>query len=581
MIKANPEPQATSRQTPPASTTVDLHQAAMLSWIKELAPYGILTTDRDLIIRSWNEWLETHSGLAAPIVLGRPLLEIFPDLVTRKLDAHFQRALAGEITVLSTAFHEYLLPFPSTARDAGYEHMAQTARIAPLTMNSMPCGTIAVIEDVSQRKAQATALARRHQQDEFLSWALGHLLRATDREKLVTELFPRTAEHLQIDAFCNCLVAADGKTFEVNAFGGLPEANSAGVHAKDLCTSFSAWAASRKQPVTLSRLELVSSPEAGAWKSFGFDAIACIPLLLGEKQMGSFTVARRLSQPFTSPELDLLATLAQFIAIALDRSLTNEALLKARSELSDYAAVLESKVFERTAKLQEALVELESFSYTVAHDLRAPIRSLRGYSQVLLEECFGEEQETARQYVHRINRSASHLDNLTSDLLQFSTVSRQEVALEATDLEPIVHDIIQISTQLQDAVVTLQKPLCRVIAQRTLLQQCFANLFQNAVKFVHPGTQPRIRVWTEVMQHSAPTKPASTPPSSAPLNPAVHPHAEQERTSSACEDATRVRVWVEDNGIGINPESHQKIFGIFERLDPGNDYEGTGIGLAM
>ena len=95
----------------------------MLSWIKELAPYGILTTDSNLIIRSWNEWLETHSGLAAPIVVGRPLLEVFPDLITRKLDAHFQRALAGEITVLSTAFHEYLLPFPSTVREAGYEHM--------------------------------------------------------------------------------------------------------------------------------------------------------------------------------------------------------------------------------------------------------------------------------------------------------------------------------------------------------------------------------------------------------------------------------------------------------------------------
>jgi signal transduction histidine kinase len=460
--------------------------------------------------------------------------------------------------------------------------MAQTARIAPLTLDSVPCGTIAVIEDVSQRKTQATALARRHQQDEFLSWALGHLLRATEREKLITDLFPRTAEHLRIDGYCNCILAADGRTFEVNAFGGLPEANSAGVHAKDLCASFSVWAASRKQPVTLSRLEMVSSPEAAAWKSLGFESIACIPLLLGEKVIGSFTAARRANQPFTPIELDMMATLAQFIAIALDRSLTNEALVKARAELSDYAADLESKVFERTSKLQEALVELESFSYTVAHDLRAPIRSLRGYAQVLLEDCFGQENETERQYVQRIQRSAAHLDHLTSDLLEFSTVSRQVVALEDIDLEPIINDIVAISPTLQDGVVNLRKPACRVIAQRTLLQQCLANLFHNAVKFVRPGTKPHITVWTEVVE-ARPGTVASTPDPAtpAPLIPAVRPNARPAEGSATCADSSRVRIWVEDNGIGINPESHQKIFGIFERLNPVGDYEGTGIGLAI
>src|SRR5687767_5602620 len=83
-------------------------EAAILHWMQQLAPHGIFTTDNELRIQSWNHWLEHHSGLAAETVLGKPLLEVFPDLVTRKLDAQFRRAAEGQVSVLSTALHGYL-----------------------------------------------------------------------------------------------------------------------------------------------------------------------------------------------------------------------------------------------------------------------------------------------------------------------------------------------------------------------------------------------------------------------------------------------------------------------------------------
>src|ERR1043165_9035598 len=89
--------------------TVGCHEAAILSWMDDIAPYGIFTTDTELKIESWNEWLETHSGVAAPLAIGRQLFELFPDLEERRMDEHFRRALSGEIIVLSAAFHEYLL----------------------------------------------------------------------------------------------------------------------------------------------------------------------------------------------------------------------------------------------------------------------------------------------------------------------------------------------------------------------------------------------------------------------------------------------------------------------------------------
>jgi hypothetical protein len=99
----------TQSQSRPLAT-VDVHQAAILSWMEDIAPFGIFTTDIHLRVQSWNEWLETHSGLAAPQVIGRPLVELFPDLCKRKMDEHFRRALAGEIIVLSAALSRVFAP---------------------------------------------------------------------------------------------------------------------------------------------------------------------------------------------------------------------------------------------------------------------------------------------------------------------------------------------------------------------------------------------------------------------------------------------------------------------------------------
>ncbi len=132
----------------------------MLSWVRDIAPYGIFTTDANLVIRDWNEWLATHSGLSSDEVVGRQLADVFPDICERHLENHFNRALRGESAVLSAALHKYLLPFPSPVREYGAHHMLQTVRIAPLAANSVIVGTITIVEDVTQRECQAAILHR-------------------------------------------------------------------------------------------------------------------------------------------------------------------------------------------------------------------------------------------------------------------------------------------------------------------------------------------------------------------------------------------------------------------------------------
>ena len=133
----------------------DLLTTAMLRWFDDLAVQGILTTDGALVIRSWNKHLEDQSGIAAADAIGRPLTDVVPEIARRGLDLHFRAALAGEPRVLSHRFHRYLIP----SRD-GFPESAQTVRIAPLEVEGAIVGSIAIVEDVSERVATEREMRR-------------------------------------------------------------------------------------------------------------------------------------------------------------------------------------------------------------------------------------------------------------------------------------------------------------------------------------------------------------------------------------------------------------------------------------
>jgi signal transduction histidine kinase/ActR/RegA family two-component response regulator len=149
-----------------------------------LGAWGVLTTDENLAICGWNRWLERHSGKKAEEMVGKPLLEAFPDLVVRSLDRYYRDALDGQTAILSQRFHNYLLPFPPTTAAAHLMNMQQTVRISPLMEGGAIRGTLTLIEDVTERvvteselrqQAQRLEEANRHK-DEFLAM-LAHELR--------------------------------------------------------------------------------------------------------------------------------------------------------------------------------------------------------------------------------------------------------------------------------------------------------------------------------------------------------------------------------------------------------------------
>lgn len=221
-------------------------------------------------------------------------------------------------------------------------------------------------------------------------------------------------------------------------------------------------------------------------------------------------------------------------------------LRQAHEQLADRAVQLEARVVERTAELSSTNKQLEAFVYSIAHDLRAPLRSMQGFSVMLVEEAGAALSETGRDFAGRINKSAQFMDALLQDLVAFSCIAQQKIELVPVELETVVRAVLsRLETEIQEKagrveIVGLQ---ATVMAHEPTLGQVLTNLICNALKFVRPDVPALIRLCAE-------------------------------------DRGWFVRVWVEDNGIGIAPEHQEQVFGLFTRLH-GEKFEGTGIGLAI
>ncbi len=258
---------------------------------------------------------------------------------------------------------------------------------------------------------------------------------------------------------------------------------------------------------------------------------------------------------FTLEHEEIASEVANQLAVATQQA-------RLREQLQRYTAELEQRVQERTAALQEANAELETFGYSVAHDLRAPLRAMQAFGQALLEDYTDQLDEMGQTMITHLVGAAERMDGLITDLLDYSRLSQTEIQIRPMKLSAIVAEVLtQLEAEIQSrqAIVTVQEPLPEVMGHRAMLVQVIANLVSNAIKFVPPDVQPIVRIWTEESG------------SEEEANKGANPHS----------STRQLRLWVEDNGIGIEPRHQTDIFRVFERLHGADTYPGSGIGLAI
>lgn len=222
--------------------------------------------------------------------------------------------------------------------------------------------------------------------------------------------------------------------------------------------------------------------------------------------------------------------------------------VKAEEELASYQEHLEELVEQKTANVKEINAELERFAHSVSHDLRAPLRALKGFSNALLDDYNRVLPEGAKDLIMRISGSTAYMDSMILDLLAYSQLSRSDIELVPIGLKPIFSEVLEnLSSDIESskAQVNISSWLPDVVANKTVLIQILSNLISNAIKFIPSGKQPEIEVGIEKQENQ------------------------------------RIRITVKDNGIGIAREHQERIFEIFERLHGIESYPGSGIGLTI
>jgi signal transduction histidine kinase len=240
------------------------------------------------------------------------------------------------------------------------------------------------------------------------------------------------------------------------------------------------------------------------------------------------------------PVRDQTGSIRGFCKVA--RDITARRTLQDKLERAQ--ADLERIVAQRTASLTEAVHELETFSYSLSHDMRAPLRAMGGFAEVLQQKYAEDLPSEAHQLLQRIADAAKRLDLLLKESLTYYRAPRESPPVQATDLAPLLDALTTEYPQLaHEGVLTIHHPLQRVLAHPPSLTQALANLLSNALQFAHPERKLRIQLRTEALDG-------------------------------------RVRIWVEDNGIGIAQEDLEKIWNLFTRVHP-ERFEGAGIGLPL
>jgi signal transduction histidine kinase len=362
-----------------------------------------------------------------------------------------------------------------------------------------------------------------------------------DLSTILSTVVQLTAELVGADAGAMCLVSPDGQTISHHNLFNLPEGLDLDKPAPK-GRGLSWYVIETQQPVLLANYSDYSN-KLPNWEATGLHSLIEVPLIAGDTCLGTLSVARLdPASHFSERELALVESVGRQTAIAIQNARLFEAQQHELAERIRVEKEREELIFE----LEERNTELTRFNYTVSHELKAPIVTIKGFLGSIERDLQKGNYKRAQDDFHRVLKATDKMQKTLFDLLELSRIGRvinppEEIALSELAAEALETVDGQLRIHSRNITVHIAPDLPIVTGDRIRLREVYENLISNAANYMGNQKSPQIEI--------------------------------------GIREGIEPIFFVKDNGIGIEPEYHMKIFGLFEKLDPTS--EGTGIGLAL
>jgi PAS domain S-box-containing protein len=474
----------------------------------------------DYVFLELNPAFERLTGLKERDILGKPVTEAIPGIEHDPADwigTYGKVALTGKAIQFEQRF-EWLDKWFSVSAYCPMKGYFAT-----------------IFEDITERKRAEEALRKWSERHAILAEAARLLLTSETPERIVQTICERVMEHLGCHAFFNFLIEDDSEYMRLNAYAGIPEETVREIERLDFGVAVCGYVARDGKRMVAEDISSNPDERTALVHSLGIQAFACHPLLYQDRTIGTLAFGTCDRPRFSDDDIELMRAVSDLVATAMARKQIEEDLAQAK-DLAE----------ERAREMETAIKELEGFTYSVSHDLRAPIRHITGFSDLMRKKCRAALDEQGRQYLEIISTASRKLGTLMDELLEFSRMGRASMKKSAVDLAALANEVVESFAGDETAARRIEwtiGSLPTVQGDASMLRLVLTNLLSNAVKFTRKKEQARIEVG----------------------------HREDEDAHV---------IFVKDNGAGFDMRYADKLFGVFQRLHRESDFEGTGIGLA-